>query len=152
MNAERCFVFFVCVMVFFPPFFYLLLPGAFLIPYTLMLALAGLPLFFMECSLGQFASQGPVSIWRILPLFQGWFSYLSLYSSNILLWINDFFMKLFNSETPISVLQLFPMLQGQCYVPRYILPHNSVNKQILSKDLPKKVLGYERFYQWFFQC
>ncbi|OWK60470.1 Sodium- and chloride-dependent neutral and basic amino acid transporter B(0+) [Lonchura striata] len=45
--------------------------GAFLIPYTLMLALAGLPLFFMECSLGQFASQGPVSIWRILPLFQG---------------------------------------------------------------------------------
>ncbi|NXH41688.1 S6A14 protein, partial [Dicaeum eximium] len=45
--------------------------GAFLIPYTLMLALAGLPLFFMECSLGQFASLGPVSIWRILPLFQG---------------------------------------------------------------------------------
>ncbi|XP_009077563.1 PREDICTED: sodium- and chloride-dependent neutral and basic amino acid transporter B(0+)-like, partial [Acanthisitta chloris] len=45
--------------------------GAFLIPYTLMLALAGLPLFFMECSLGQFASLGPVSIWRVLPLFQG---------------------------------------------------------------------------------
>ncbi|NXC60945.1 S6A14 protein, partial [Aleadryas rufinucha] len=45
--------------------------GAFLIPYTLMLALAGLPLFFMECSLGQFASLGPISIWRILPLFQG---------------------------------------------------------------------------------
>uniref|UniRef100_A0A8C4MPT4 Solute carrier family 6 member 14 n=1 Tax=Equus asinus asinus TaxID=83772 RepID=A0A8C4MPT4_EQUAS len=36
-----------------------------------MLALAGLPLFFLECSLGQFASLGPVSIWRILPLFQG---------------------------------------------------------------------------------
>lgn len=39
-----------------------------------MLALAGLPLFFLECSLGQFASLGPVSVWRILPLFQGWYS------------------------------------------------------------------------------
>lgn len=54
-------------------FFFVLCSGAFLIPYTLMLALAGLPLFFMECSLGQFASLGPISIWRILPLFQGWY-------------------------------------------------------------------------------
>ncbi|XP_061454597.1 sodium- and chloride-dependent neutral and basic amino acid transporter B(0+) isoform X2 [Rhineura floridana] len=45
--------------------------GAFLIPYTIMLALAGLPLFFLECSLGQFASLGPISVWRILPLLQG---------------------------------------------------------------------------------
>lgn len=45
--------------------------GAFLIPYTIMLALAGLPLFFLECSIGQFASLGPVAVWRIVPLFQG---------------------------------------------------------------------------------
>ncbi|XP_075043326.1 sodium- and chloride-dependent neutral and basic amino acid transporter B(0+)-like isoform X2 [Mixophyes fleayi] len=36
-----------------------------------MLALAGLPLLFLECSLGQFASLGPIEIWRIAPLFQG---------------------------------------------------------------------------------
>ncbi|KAM3911110.1 sodium- and chloride-dependent neutral and basic amino acid transporter B(0+)-like [Leptodactylus fuscus] len=45
--------------------------GAFLIPYTIMLALAGLPLLFLECALGQFASLGPIEIWRIAPLFQG---------------------------------------------------------------------------------
>uniref|UniRef100_A0A8W8NL09 Transporter n=1 Tax=Magallana gigas TaxID=29159 RepID=A0A8W8NL09_MAGGI len=45
--------------------------GAFLIPYTIMLALVGLPLFYMEVVLGQYASLGPISIWRINPLFKG---------------------------------------------------------------------------------
>nr|XP_014351735.1 PREDICTED: sodium- and chloride-dependent neutral and basic amino acid transporter B(0+)-like [Latimeria chalumnae] len=45
--------------------------GAFLIPYAIMLALTGLPLFFLECSLGQFASQGPISVWKAVPILQG---------------------------------------------------------------------------------
>eukprot|EP00079_Xenopus_tropicalis_P012595 XP_002939712.2 PREDICTED: sodium- and chloride-dependent neutral and basic amino acid transporter B(0+) [Xenopus tropicalis] len=45
--------------------------GAFLIPYTIMLALAGLPLFFLECSMGQFSSSGPVLVWRAVPILQG---------------------------------------------------------------------------------
>ncbi|XP_077785141.1 sodium- and chloride-dependent glycine transporter 2 [Podarcis muralis] len=45
--------------------------GAFLIPYLTMLALAGVPIFFLEVSLGQFASQGPVSVWKAIPALQG---------------------------------------------------------------------------------
>ncbi|XP_067852910.1 sodium- and chloride-dependent neutral and basic amino acid transporter B(0+)-like isoform X2 [Heptranchias perlo] len=45
--------------------------GAFLIPYTLMLALAGMPTFFLESSFGQFASLGPVAVWKAVPMLQG---------------------------------------------------------------------------------
>ncbi|XP_074663038.1 sodium- and chloride-dependent glycine transporter 1-like isoform X1 [Tubulanus polymorphus] len=45
--------------------------GAFLIPYVIMLLFVGLPLFFMELAFGQFASLGPISIWKINPLFKG---------------------------------------------------------------------------------
>ncbi|KAK3796644.1 hypothetical protein RRG08_010342 [Elysia crispata] len=45
--------------------------GAFLVPYVIMLILVGLPLFFMELAFGQFASLGPITVWRINPLFKG---------------------------------------------------------------------------------
>eukprot|EP00057_Strongylocentrotus_purpuratus_P009660 XP_011664134.1 PREDICTED: sodium- and chloride-dependent neutral and basic amino acid transporter B(0+) isoform X4 [Strongylocentrotus purpuratus] len=45
--------------------------GAFLIPYTIMLFFAGLPLFLMEVSFGQYCSLGPVSIWRSVPIARG---------------------------------------------------------------------------------
>ncbi|KAG7238298.1 hypothetical protein INR49_031009 [Caranx melampygus] len=45
--------------------------GAFLIPYFLMLVVTGIPLFFLESALGQFCSQGPINIWRAVPILQG---------------------------------------------------------------------------------
>ncbi|KAF4093690.1 hypothetical protein AMELA_G00004730 [Ameiurus melas] len=45
--------------------------GAFLIPYVIMLSVAGLPLFFMESSVGQFCSQGPINMWKAVPILQG---------------------------------------------------------------------------------
>ena len=45
--------------------------GAFLVPYIIMLALVGLPLFFLELGFGQFASLGPIAIWKINPLLKG---------------------------------------------------------------------------------
>ncbi|XP_059185529.1 sodium- and chloride-dependent neutral and basic amino acid transporter B(0+) [Centropristis striata] len=45
--------------------------GAFLIPYFLMLVVAGIPLYFLESAFGQFCSQGPINVWRAVPLLQG---------------------------------------------------------------------------------
>lgn len=51
--------------------FCIVVAGAFLIPYTLMLIFGAVPLFYMELILGQFNRQGPISLWRICPLFKG---------------------------------------------------------------------------------
>uniref|UniRef100_A0A671UEG0 Transporter n=1 Tax=Sparus aurata TaxID=8175 RepID=A0A671UEG0_SPAAU len=45
--------------------------GAFLIPYFVMLVVTGIPLFFLESAFGQFCSQGPINVWRAVPLLQG---------------------------------------------------------------------------------
>ena len=45
--------------------------GAFLIPYMIMLTIAGRPMYFMELCLGQFASLGPLTIWHLSPIMKG---------------------------------------------------------------------------------
>ncbi|XP_021348007.1 sodium- and chloride-dependent GABA transporter 1-like [Mizuhopecten yessoensis] len=45
--------------------------GAFLVPYTIMLGIVGLPLFFLELGIGQYASLGPISVWKMNPLLKG---------------------------------------------------------------------------------
>lgn len=47
------------------------LPGAFFIPYSLALLFLGLPLFLMELAIGQFSSEGPITVWKMNPLFSG---------------------------------------------------------------------------------
>jgi len=46
--------------------------GAFIIPYVLMLLVLGLPVFFLELSIGQYASLGCIALFdRLSPLFKG---------------------------------------------------------------------------------
>lgn len=45
--------------------------GAFLIPYFICLFLCGVPLFFMEVSIGQFTSRSSATMWSICPWFKG---------------------------------------------------------------------------------
>ena len=45
--------------------------GAFLIPFLIVLVTCGLPIFFLEVSLGQFRGKGILHVWEICPLFKG---------------------------------------------------------------------------------
>ncbi|XP_050411372.1 sodium- and chloride-dependent glycine transporter 1 [Patella vulgata] len=81
--------------------------GAFLIPYIIMLAVVGLPLFFMELAFGQYASLGPIAIWSINPMFKGlgygmviasWL--ISLYYNVIIAHTLFYLASSFTSELP----------------------------------------------------
>ena len=67
--------------------------GAFLIPYVIMLVICGLPLFFFELSFGQFASVGPITIWRVSPFFRG--------ESNLTAWERQ--MQSYLQSSPLSL-------------------------------------------------
>jgi len=45
--------------------------ASFLFPYIIMLIIAGIPLFFLELSIGQFSSEGPITAWKMAPAFMG---------------------------------------------------------------------------------
>ncbi|XP_032237151.1 sodium- and chloride-dependent GABA transporter 1 isoform X2 [Nematostella vectensis] len=82
--------------------------GAFLIPYVLFLCLGGIPLFFMELSLGQLLQEGPIKAWqKICPLFSGIgfasivISFIvSIYYNVILAWSLYFLYNSFFADIP----------------------------------------------------
>ena len=48
-----------------------IIKGAFLIPFIIFLVFVGMPLMFLEYSVGQFTSQGPLTCWTMSPIFRG---------------------------------------------------------------------------------
>lgn len=81
--------------------------GAFLLPFLLMMVIIGLPLFFMEASLGQFCSAGPMGCWQFAPLFKGLgiamvivSGLTSLYYNMILAWTFYYLFASFTSDLP----------------------------------------------------
>uniref|UniRef100_A0A672Z6X2 Transporter n=1 Tax=Sphaeramia orbicularis TaxID=375764 RepID=A0A672Z6X2_9TELE len=82
--------------------------GVFFIPYVLFLFTCGIPLFFLETSLGQFTSQGGITCWRkICPLFEGLgygsqviVLYTGVYYIIILAWTFLYLFSSFRSDLP----------------------------------------------------
>ncbi|XP_064609572.1 sodium- and chloride-dependent glycine transporter 1-like, partial [Liolophura sinensis] len=81
--------------------------AVFLIPYIVMLVLAGLPLFFMELAFGQFSSLGCITVWRVNKLFKGlgWAmitvsSLVSVYYNVIIMYALFYLFASFTSEVP----------------------------------------------------
>ncbi|XP_060551998.1 sodium-dependent proline transporter-like isoform X1 [Ruditapes philippinarum] len=81
--------------------------GAFFIPYVIMLAFVGMPIFFLELSLGQFSSSGPLTCWKYAPLFQGVgvgmvavSAMVAIYYNMIIGWSLYYLFASFTSELP----------------------------------------------------
>ncbi|KAM4720777.1 sodium-dependent noradrenaline transporter [Rhinophrynus dorsalis] len=81
--------------------------GAFLIPYTLFLIIAGMPLFYMELALGQYNREGAATVWKICPLFKGVgytviliALYVGFYYNVIIAWSIYYLASSFTSELP----------------------------------------------------
>lgn len=83
--------------------------GAFLIPFAIMMVIVGVPLFFMEASIGQFASSGPMTCWKFAPLFKGVgismvmvSAMTAIYYNTVLAWSFYYMFASFTSELPWS--------------------------------------------------
>ncbi|XP_064100130.1 sodium- and chloride-dependent glycine transporter 1-like [Macrobrachium nipponense] len=81
--------------------------GAFLIPYVVMLFITGVPLFFFELSLGQYGQEGPITIWKVVPLFQGVgigmfiiAFFICLYYNVIIAWAFFYLFSSFTADVP----------------------------------------------------
>ncbi len=83
-------------------------PGAFLFPYLIMLVLLGIPLFYLELTLGQGTRKGPVGAWKkVAPNLIGVGvaaaivnSYICLYYNVIIAWVIYYFFSSFTAFLP----------------------------------------------------
>ena len=95
----------------------------FLIAYVIMLFLSGLPLFFLELALGQYAGKGPIKLFgRIAPAFKGLgygmlvISFLVvIYYNMIIAWTLYYTFAGFASELPWTYCGNSTLTSRDCF-------------------------------------
>ena len=69
-----------CVVLWVTVFLYhvscFVFPAVFFIPYAIMLFFVGMPIFFMELTLGQFSGNSALTCWDFAPIFKGMVHFL----------------------------------------------------------------------------
>lgn len=95
--------------------------GAFLIPYVIMLILAGIPLFFLEVSIAQFSSSGPIKLWDVCPGFRGigimmvvYSAYVALYYNTIIAYSIYYFFSTLAKTVPWKTCEGYIYLNQNC--------------------------------------
>ncbi|CAH1119399.1 unnamed protein product [Phaedon cochleariae] len=82
--------------------------GAFLIPYFIMLAIEGIPIFYLELAIGQRLRKGAIGVWnQVSPFLSGIgissavvsFN-VALYYNTIIAWCLFYFVQSFQSQLP----------------------------------------------------
>ncbi|XP_074655431.1 sodium-dependent proline transporter-like isoform X2 [Tubulanus polymorphus] len=82
--------------------------GAFLIPYFTFMFIAGMPLYFLELSIGQYSGKSPLAVFDISPVFSG-LGYamviesliFTVYTNIIIAWIMYYLGMSFTSWIPV---------------------------------------------------
>ncbi|XP_011882963.1 PREDICTED: sodium- and chloride-dependent GABA transporter 1-like isoform X1 [Vollenhovia emeryi] len=81
--------------------------GAFMVPYFIALALAGIPMFLMELSLGQMLTIGGLGVFKIAPIFKGigyatcvLSCWTNIYYIIILAWALFYFLVSLRADVP----------------------------------------------------
>lgn len=84
--------------------------GAFLIPYTIMLAIEGIPIFYMELAIGQRLRKGAVGAWSDISPYLGGIGiasalvsfWVGFYYNTIIAWCLYYLVQSFMSPLPWS--------------------------------------------------
>ncbi|KAJ8972087.1 hypothetical protein NQ317_018331 [Molorchus minor] len=84
--------------------------GAFLIPYFVMLAIEGIPIFYLELAIGQRLRKGAIGVWNQVSPFLAGIGISSavvsfnvaLYYNTIIAWCLFYFVQSFQSQLPWS--------------------------------------------------